>query len=74
MKPKKSESSEKVKEDGWSRHKDWYKEKIELVELEGQFGLILRERNDHKNYVMLNFNDLEVVVRYFEIFKRIVRE
>ena len=74
MKSKKEESSEKFKENRRTRWKEWYKQKIELVELEAQFGLILREKNDHKNYVMLNFTDLEDVVRYFEIFKKVFRE
>ena len=71
MKSKKTEESENLRRNKHYRRKEFFKEKIELVELEAQFGLILREKNDHKNYVLLNFTDLEDVVSYFEIFKKV---
>lgn len=74
MKPKDDVINKKLKEGNLTRQKYWFKQKIELDELEAQFGLILKERNDHKNYVMLNFSDLEDVVKYFEIFKKVFRE
>jgi len=54
--------------------REWFKHKVEFEELECQFGLMLREKDDHKNYLMLNFSDLEDVVEYFEIFKRRIKK
>ena len=74
MKSKKAEFSEEFKEHSRKRNKDWYKEKVVRDEIECQFGLMIRDKNDHDNYVMLNFSDLEDIVKYFDAFKRIFRE
>jgi len=52
--------------------KEWLAEKLELGEIEAQFGLMLREKKDHNNYVLLRFGDLEDIVRYFDLFKKVI--
>jgi len=73
MNTKKSKLEDEFKKSKQESDKDWFKQKMEFEELECQFGLMLREKNDHDNYVMLNFSDLEDIVNYFEIFKRMIR-
>jgi len=43
--------------------------KLDLGELEAQFGLMVREKNDHNNYALFQFKDLEKIINYFEVFK-----
>jgi len=43
--------------------------KLDLGELEAQFGLMVREKNDHNNYALFQFKDLEKISNYFEVFK-----
>jgi len=43
--------------------------KLDLGELEAQFGLMVREKNDHNNYALFQFADLEKISNYFEVFK-----
>lgn len=45
-------------------------EKLDLEEIEGQFGLMLREKNDHNNYVLIRFEDLTKILKYFDLFKK----
>ncbi len=52
--------------------KEWSMEKLEFGELECQFGLMLREKKDHNNYVLLRLGDLEDIVKYFDLFKKVV--
>ena len=42
---------------------------LELEHLEAQFGLIIREKENHDNYVLLRFEDLDKVVEYYKSFK-----
>ena len=51
--------------------KEWLTEKLERDEIECQFGLMIRDKNNHDNYVMLNFSDLEDIVNYFDSFKKV---
>ena len=44
-------------------------EKLDLKELEAQFGLMVREKNDHSNYALFKFSDLEKISDYFDTFK-----
>ena len=42
---------------------------LDLGHLEAQFGLIIREKENHDNYVLLQFGDLDKVVEYYNSFK-----
>ena len=42
---------------------------LEKAKIEGQFGLMLREKDNHDNYIHFTFEDLEKVIEYFENFK-----
>jgi len=44
-------------------------EKLELGEIEGQFGLMLRDKDNHDNYVLIRVEDLESILLYYEKFK-----
>ena len=50
--------------------KNFSMEKLDLEEIEGQFGLMLREKNDHGNYVLIRFEDLEKITTYYDLFKK----
>ena len=39
--------------------KNFSMEKLDLEEIEGQFGLMLREKKDHDNYVLIRFETLK---------------
>ena len=54
--------------------KEWLMEKLDLDEIEGLFGLMLREKRDHNNYVLLRFDDLENIARYHDLFKKVIKE
>ncbi len=54
--------------------KEWLAEKLELGEIECQFGLMLRDKNDHNSYVLLRFGDLEDIIKYFDLFKEVIKE
>lgn len=45
-------------------------EKLDLDIIEGQFGLMLREKENHDNYILLKFEDLQKIVDYFAKFKK----
>ena len=42
---------------------------LDLGHLEAQFGLIIREKENHNNYALLRFEDLDKVVEYYKSFK-----
>jgi arginyl-tRNA synthetase len=42
---------------------------LEKAKIEGQFGLLLREKDNHDNYILFNFEDLEKIINYYEEFK-----
>ena len=44
-------------------------DKIDLGEIEGQFGLMLREKANHDNYVLIRLEDLKLIFNYYEKFK-----
>jgi hypothetical protein len=50
--------------------KNFSMEKLDLEEIEGQFGLMLREKKDHDNYVLIRFEDLEKITTYYDLFKK----
>jgi hypothetical protein len=43
---------------------------LDLDKIEGQFGLVLRDKDNHNNYVLIKFEDLQKIVEYFEKFKK----
>ena len=42
---------------------------LNLEYLEAQFGLIIREKENHDNYALLRFEDLDKVVEYYKSFR-----
>ena len=42
---------------------------LNLEHLEAQFGLIIREKENHDNYALLRFEELDKVVEYYKSFK-----
>ena len=42
---------------------------LDLGHLEAQFGLIIREKENHDNYALLQFEDLDKVIEYYKSFK-----
>ena len=42
---------------------------LDLGHLEAQFGLIIREKENHDNYALLRFEDLDKVVEYYKSFR-----
>ena len=42
---------------------------LELEHLEAQIGLVIREKENHDNYALLRFEDLDKVVEYYKSFK-----
>ena len=42
---------------------------LDLGHLEVQFGLIIREKENHDNYALLRFEDLDKVVEYYKLFR-----
>ena len=42
---------------------------LDLEHIEAQFGLIIREKENHDNYALLRFEDLDKVVEYYNSFK-----
>ena len=42
---------------------------LDLGHLEAQFGLIIREKENHDNYALLRLEDLDKVIEYYNSFK-----
>ena len=42
---------------------------LDLEHVEAQFGLIIREKENHDNYALLRFEDLDKVIDYYYLFK-----
>ena len=45
-------------------------EALDLQHLEAQFGLMIREKDNHENYALIRFEDLDRIIKYFELFKK----
>ena len=43
---------------------------LDLGEIEAQFGLMLRDKANHDNYVLLKFENLDRISQYYEEFKK----
>ena len=48
--------------------------KLDLDDLEAQFGLMIRERRDHNNYALFRFEDLDKIAEYYELFKKEIKK
>ena len=42
---------------------------LDLEHVEAQFGLIIREKENHDNYALLRFEDLDKVIDYYKSFR-----
>ena len=42
---------------------------LDLEHVEAQFGLLIREKENHDNYALLRFEDLDKVIEYYSSFK-----
>ncbi len=42
---------------------------LDLEHLEAQFGLMIHEKENHDNYALLRFEDLDKVITYYNSFK-----
>jgi len=42
---------------------------LDLEHVEAQFGLVIREKENHDNYALLRFEDLDKVIDYYISFK-----
>jgi hypothetical protein len=42
---------------------------LDLEHLEAQFGLMIREKENHDNYALLRFEDLDKVIEYYKLFR-----
>jgi hypothetical protein len=43
---------------------------LDLEHIEAQFGLLIREKENHDNYALLRFEDLEKMIEYYDSFKK----
>ena len=43
---------------------------LDLEHLEAQFGLVIRDKENHDNYALIRFEDLDKIIKYFELFKK----
>ena len=42
---------------------------LDLEHMEAQFGLVIREKENHDNYALLRFEDLDKVIEYYKLFR-----
>lgn len=49
-------------------------DKLDMGEIEAQFGLVVREKDNHNNYALFRFEDLEKIVSYYDLFKKEVKK
>ena len=42
---------------------------LDLEHMEAQFGLMIREKENHDNYALFRFEDLDKVIEYYNSFK-----
>ncbi len=45
-------------------------EQLDLDKIEGQFGLMLREKDNHDNYILIRLEDLDSIISYYSDFKK----
>ncbi len=44
--------------------------KLDLENFECNIGLMIREKENHDNYALLRFEDLEKIIEYYNLFKK----
>ena len=42
---------------------------LDLEHVEAQFGLMIREKENHDNYALLRFEDLDKIIKFYKSFK-----
>ena len=47
---------------------------LDLEHFEAQFGLVIREKENHDNYALIRFEDLEKLIEYYSSFKKKFKE
>ena len=47
---------------------------LDLDHLEAQFGLVIRDKENHDNYALIRFEDLDRVIEYYSSFKKEFKE
>ena len=47
---------------------------LDLDHLEAQFGLVIRDKENHDNYALSRFEDLDRVIEYYSSFKKEFKE
>ena len=47
---------------------------LDLEHLEAHFGLVIREKENHDNYALIRFEDLEKLIEYYSSFKKKFKE
>ena len=47
---------------------------LDLEHLEAQFGLVIRDKENHDNYALIRFEDLEKLIQYYGSFKKEFKE
>ena len=47
---------------------------LDLEHLEAQFGLVIRDKENHDNYALIRFEDLEKLIEYYSSFKKKFKE
>ena len=47
---------------------------LDLGHMEAQFGLMIREKDNHDNYALIRFEDLDKIIKYLELFKKEMKE
>ena len=43
---------------------------LDLENFECNIGLIIRDKENHDNYALLRFEDLEKIIKYYQSFKK----
>jgi hypothetical protein len=43
---------------------------LDLEHLEAQFGLMIREKENHDNYALIRLEDLDKLIEYYSSFKK----
>ena len=44
---------------------------LDLEHMEAQFGLMIREKENHDNYALIRFEDLDKIIEYYHSLKDI---
>ena len=47
---------------------------LDLGHMEAQFGLMIREKDNHDNYALIRFEDLDKIIKYLELFKKEIKK